>query len=240
MPAVTALASVRPPPSIADEPAFGLDEGSRLRPSGRWSPESAGGYLARAIARDPGDLRRHVRRVALWTASARADEIYGALIDLYVALGACGAALRERMLGAAAASLADDQRAFLSGRLGAGLAATDPHPPAPTSVLTRAVTGRLDTITRLGTADAGSAFEPLREAREFLAEGNLARAREILEDALRDDPAHIEIGRELVAIYRHSRDLTRLEAIRRELGDRLAEPATWAEASAALRPGSAV
>lgn len=239
MPTVTALASVRSPPSIADEPAFGLDDDPRLRPSGRWSPESAGGYLARAIARDPTDLRRHVRRVSLWSASARADEAFGALIDLYIALGACGTALRERMVGAAATTLADDQRAFLTGRLAPGLAATDPHPPAPTSVLTRAVTGRLDTVVRLGVADAGSAVDPLREARDFLAEGNLARAREILEDALRDDPGDTEIGRELVAIYRHSRDLARLEAVRRELGERLAEPQTWAEVSAALNRGSA-
>lgn len=217
-----------------DEPAFGFEDSTRLRPSSRWTTDVVGGFLARAIARDPTNLRMHVQRVTLWTASHRREETFGALVDLFVALGERGNALRTRLLASAPADLDPGQRSFLEGRLATGLSAVDRHPPAPASILTRAVTGALDTVARIGDTEPEPATDPLAEARDYLAEGNVERARELLESALRAQPERAEVADELLTIYRHSADAGALRALRRELGDRLADPIAWNECERAI------
>lgn len=217
----------------ADEPAFGLDRSPELQPSARWSSDRAGAYLAHAVAREPSNLRAHVQRIALWRDHRDRHQLYGALLDLFFALGAHGAALRTRLLAAAEAVLAPEAWTFLDRSLADPADPGSPHPASPASVLTRGVEGRSDAIARIAVVTAASS-DPVAEARAYLSEGNVIAAQELLEAALARNPTRADAAGELLALYRHARDAAGLEAMRERIGPRLVAPAAWDDAARAI------
>jgi hypothetical protein len=229
MTAATATGPVFDPAAfdrLADEPAFGLGGRRDVRLTPRWSPGRAAEFLAHAIVRDPGNLAAHVQRIALAAGARDGVLAYGALLDLFVALGARGADLRARMLRASERLLAPAERTYLEGRLEAGVAATDPHPPTAASMLSRGITGTLDAVARAAEG-AGAPRDPLLDARDYVNEGNLAAARATLEAALDANPARPDLAGELLDLYRHTHNVSALRAMKARLGARLHAPAAW-------------
>lgn len=222
--------------SAFDEPAFGLADATGLRPADRWSAEACGSFFARAIAREPGNLRAHVQRIALWLASPRRDEAFAALLDLFFALDRRGAALRARTLSAAAPLLAADERSFLERSLREGASPRAPHPPAPASVLSRGVVGDVDGAVREGpdAAVVDAANDALADARAYLDHGNAEAARALLESALVANPARADVAAELLAILLHARDRAGLAALRQRLGARLRDATPFDDCDRAL------
>lgn len=226
--------------AMADEPAFGLESYTPIRISTRWSPDSAGSFLARAIAREPANLRMHVQRIALWSHTGRHDETFGAIVDLFHVLGSRGTELRTRVRDAAAPNLALEQRAYLDRCLSGSTDVLATHPNACASVLSRGITGSLDGVHRvddtpgLAPAPARLVSDVLAEAHDYLMEGNAEMARELLESGLRATPQRTDIAAELLSIYCHAGDARRLAAMRAELGARLTEPAAWDECRRAI------
>lgn len=83
-------------------------------------------YLARRVAGCPRDLLSHTRRVLLSDAMNDAGEAFAALVDLFIATGANGEALKKRLAGVCAHMLTPLQRQFLEKNFARGLgAATD-------------------------------------------------------------------------------------------------------------------
>lgn len=122
------------------EPAFRAHETGALHLRG-----DAGSLLAHLemhLARQPNDLAGHTRRVMLAARTGDADAIYGALIDLFIALAERGDGLKSALLSRTVLQLALPQRRFLARHLASGVRADETlHPPARRSVLTRGLIG---------------------------------------------------------------------------------------------------
>jgi len=196
--------------------------------------EDPGIFLAHQIARDPEDLRAHVQRIYLHIAAKNAEEIYGALVDLFIVLGAKGSPLRHRMLAVSKKFLDREQYQTLVRKLDTGVHAADTIPPAPASMLTRGTRGTHFLVERLSTHAAGL-LDPLDEARSYLEYGQLEEARELLEDAVMNEPWRLELHRELLEIYRATLDLDSFSTMWK-LVDAANNPAAdaWAETAEIL------
>lgn len=191
-------------------------------------------YLAHQVAREPKDLRTHVQRIHVNIADASAGDSYGALVDLFIALGARGLLLRYRMLDATKHLLDRGQYQALLRALDNGLHAADAIPIASASMLGRGTRGGRHLVERLDR-QAATLLDPLDEARSYLEYGQIQEARELLEAALLSEPWRVDLHRDLLEIYQASQDLdsllvmwSRLDVARDPVSD------LWAETTAAL------
>lgn len=122
------------------EPAF------QMRPSGM--PQACRdaarqlAFLEMYLARQPDDLTRHAERVRIACQLNDGEAIYGALVDLFIALSKRGVGLKSAMLSQTALQLEQAQRRFLASHLADGVRADENvQPPARRSVLTRGLAG---------------------------------------------------------------------------------------------------
>lgn len=208
--------------------AFTLDRDRAIRLSRDKASDAHirhGNYLARALARQPGDLIRHVQRIHLHIENADGRRLYGALVDLFIALGSRGAALRRRMLEASRAVLDAGQFARLEGALADGLQANHRLGDIPGSVLGRPVRGSLELVVR--AVRAAPVRSALEEARALLDDGYVDEARQLLESALDETPYDAALADELLPIYRAQRDRRGYETTRQMLDSFNALPASW-------------
>lgn len=113
-----------PTGSEGPEAAFLFDGVPTLRPANARAGHLA--YLARRVASHPGDLVSHARRVILAQTLGDTEETFAGLVDLFVATGARGHAIRRRLLAAGSAVLTPLQRQFLEKHLVEGLQADSP------------------------------------------------------------------------------------------------------------------
>jgi tetratricopeptide (TPR) repeat protein len=198
------------------EPQFLVQCDNRLFIDARGWRAQAKSYYARAIARKPSDLKRHVQRIVLLAEMADED-IAGALFDLFLVLGQGGAALRRRMLAHARPHLRSEDYGLFRRHLQERSVTLPFHWFAlKSSMLSRGVTGNTRLIEKGGAAtrqDQGL----LEEARELIAYGQVELALETLEKALLTDPARLEVHRALLEIYRHVRDQGRVAKMLRRL-----------------------
>lgn len=185
-------------------------------------------HLAARVARDGLDLEAHVRRVQLASRAPLTELAFGALLDLFLALGPRGRALRERLLDQAQGWLEADELHFLRAHLEPGLSRGQALPDAPGSLLHDAVAGaaRMVAHERLAAAEQSA----LEQAVSLLEHGDLDGARSLLEQALLDDPSDAGVSAELLGIYRHARDETARAAMAARLRERHATlPAGWTD-----------
>ena len=194
------------------EPGFWLQghHGITLPEWGR-SPTTAD-YLAYSVARHPGDLLAHARRILLCLQLCNAEGVYGALLDLFIALGPSGRQLRERMLRLAKAVLSPVFYDTLHHRLDTGVSATEAVPPCATSVLSRGLTSSEPLVqsTALVREQTSGALE---QARDLIDSGHVAEAQALLEKTLQSNPEDDEVGLELLDVYRHTRDTRALNTM---------------------------
>jgi hypothetical protein len=183
-----------------------------------------GAALARDVARNPTNLLAHVQRVHLWIEGRNPEETWAALLDLFIALGPRGSALRERMLRVADGVLTRECRDFLAASLPAGLDGTQPHPLAPSSVLSG---WHAETLSRTSSERPSGAPDPLDEADTCLAAGKIEAARVILEAALVAEPARADLAGALLDIYRYTYDVSGLRDMRARLGTELRSTGVW-------------
>ncbi len=196
-------------PATDWEPAF-FAGGSRLCPD-LPGPDHCDRYLdhlQRRIGREPRDLLAHVRRILLAHAFQRNAEVEEGLSELFGILGGKGQSLRKRLLDLCRPILAP-------GRLPALEAAmAGQHGGARTDAL--------PLVVRQQREEEGAASgrkDALAEAAECLDNGQVEEALVLLEGALLERPNDAEITRALLDIYRRSRDLPRLQAMRGRLAD---------------------
>lgn len=205
---------------------------SRVRP-GSLDPLEQGDareqwrHLGARIARDPLDLESHTRRVLLASRAPLTDFAFGALLDLFLALGPRGQALRGRLLAGAEGWLEADEAHFLRQALETGLSRAGALPSAPGSVFHSALVGAAQLVRH--ERAAAVQLTPHAQAIELLENGDLAGARALLEAAVLDDPADLVLAEELAGIYRALRD----DAARSAMGERVLArhgqlPAGWA------------
>lgn len=161
-------------------------------------------YLCHRVTREPSDLRSHVRRIFLAHEQQSTVELFGALVDLFIALGNKGLRLRQRMLEWSKENLEARQYGLLRESLAGGL---DERTVAFVhgAMLCRGVEGSLK-LVESGAERSREPRDPLVEAREYLEYSQLDEARNLLEEALMQDPRRQELHEELLEIYRSTRD----------------------------------
>lgn len=177
-------------------------------------------HLQRRTSREPRDLLAHVRRILLARACQRNAEVEAGLSALFGILGGKGAPLRKRLLDLCAPLLSPDLlQALATTEGGTGSA----HLPL---VIRQQRDESSRTPGRQGT---------LAEAAEYLDNGQVEEALTLLEAVLLEQPNDAEITRALLDIYRRSRDLPRLQAMRSrlaEIGEAVRQ--LWDEAAAGI------
>lgn len=184
-------------------------------------------HLAHCISRNPADLRAHVLRIHLCARAHMGDELYGALLDLFIALGDKGQSLRARLLARCRNLLTAPRLIALGRGMAHGIAAMDVVPEAQHSRLCSGISGSRMVVAPAESGDMPIERDVAEEARDLLDSGQILEARTLLEQALLDEPQNMAVSLELLAIYRHTRDLAGVNSI---LEKTAAAPlAAWAE-----------
>jgi len=181
---------------------------------------AAASFLAQRISRAPHELLLHVQRIRLQCRRCDADAIYGAMLDLFIVLGAEGLPLRRRLLKGVGALLHEQQRKVLIAGLRRAIQATDPVPPSVHSRLSGGLSGTVQLVEQRQPSCGRHSVDTVIEARELLDCGQIDIARRLLEQSLQQAPQRAELSRELLAIHRHTRnrrDFQRLYAQRLDL-----------------------
>lgn len=110
------------------EPAFRPLSGYALRLEG--ADRSMLNHLAAHIETKPSDLLSHTRRILIAIDLKDPDELFGALVDLFIAKGDSATNVRANLLQRATALLSARQQDFLRQHLTNGLTAQTPVPMA--------------------------------------------------------------------------------------------------------------
>ena len=197
-------ASVNPAGDASYEPAFFVPFTGDLQLDADASGRN-GAYLSHRVARCPSDLTAHVLRVYLHGRSFDSDALWGALIDLFLVLKREGTALKHRLLELSRSVLSTDRYRFLAARVSDGLDYDAECPQTPFSVLSRGRSGMATMIRKLDEYDAQQ--DVLATARAHIEYGQVEQAQELLEGALRAGPGREDLHRELLDIYRGTRDI---------------------------------
>lgn len=129
----------------APEPAFYPMTGYALR-IGR-SDRAMADYLAACIEATPKDLLGHTRRIYVAMDLKDSEELFGALVDLFIAVGNYAFDLRANLLRQAFAFLSPTQQVFLFSQLTEGLSTQIPF-TALRSRLTSGFVGSGEVIAR--------------------------------------------------------------------------------------------
>lgn len=199
------------------EPVFSLPRGGDLRLDCKRHGPKLADHLAFQVTRAPHDLGNHVRRVLYCYEAGDSNALCAALIDLNLALGSRGHALRLRLLEGARSKLDAQHYRFLADRLETGVQQNDVMLLRLCTRLCRGILGETQLLT--ATQAHASDRDPLLEAREFLEYSDIAKAQEVLETAIVADPARAELHYDLLEIYSSTRDRNRFIRTLRSIPD---------------------
>lgn len=163
-------------------------------------------FLSHRISNNPNDLLAHLQRVTAHYHSGTPDTLYGALLDLFVVLDTKGYALRQRLLAKCAPLLGIEQQQTLDASLQSGLNKTDVTPLPSLSRLIPANVGTLHLLERQGGPRVVESFNALDEARDLIDSGFIDEARMLLETLLFRQPECEETSKELLDLYRYTKN----------------------------------
>jgi hypothetical protein len=187
-------------------------------------------FLSHRVSNNPKDLLAHVQRVAAHYQVGTAESLYGALLDLFISLESKGYALRKRLFMKCAPFFGNEQRKALVKGLEAGIKATDRVPLTVTSLLKYPNSGNMRLVERLDGHVAIKNFDALDEARDLIDSGFMDEARMLLEELLLTRPECAETNKELLDLYRYTKNKKAFFATKQRLeGLPLALAETWEE-----------
>jgi hypothetical protein len=208
------------------DPAFRFSSSGRLSAQGGIEELDSWRYLTSQICRDPLDLEAHVRRVLLSGRSSESGKAFSALVDLFLALGPAGKGLRAAMLNAVGAALSSDERGYFQTHLEQGLARGAALPVGTAAALDQGLIGSPSMVAR--ALHQAAEETAIQRASALLDQGDVAAARELLEDTLMQSPDAQDVATELLLIYRHSRDDEAVRAMKQKLTSKFGRlPAAW-------------
>jgi hypothetical protein len=208
------------------DPAFAYQPGGKLQAMPGSEPASVWRHLSSQIARDPLDLESHVRRVSLAADGGEPGQAFTAMVDLFLALGPKGRGLRSMLIRHAEKALTPEELDYLRAALDSGLS---PGMDLPLGVHAALDPGLMNGTAMVRHSRAAAAERSLVEqAGELLDHGDIEAARRLLEEALMQSPEDEAVSKELMAIYRHTRDTQAVAAMRDRLAERHGRvPAAW-------------
>lgn len=163
-------------------------------------------FLSHRVTCNSKDLVAHVHRVIAHYHAGSPNDLYGALLDLYITLGNKGFALRKRMYEKFAPYLQRDHRATLRKGLQSGLKAGDSVPDSVISRFKPPNLGNVYLVEKLSDDVVRVDFDALDEARDLIDSGFIDEARMLLEEILTSQPECEETNKELLDIYKYTKN----------------------------------
>ncbi|MCF6336401.1 MAG: hypothetical protein L3J84_00410 [Gammaproteobacteria bacterium] len=176
--------------------------------------------LEHNVTRNPLYLRSHVQRIYLYRKIKNGDALYGALLDLFIALNTKGFEIRQRLLFESKCYLDSHHFNVLYQRLGNGINASTVLPLSYYSRLSKGLIGTIDLLISNNHSATDEARDPQMEAHEYLEYGEVDEARKVLEVAVLKEPWRKELHIDLLEIYKASRDADNCDAMYRQLADK--------------------
>jgi len=118
------------------------------------------------------------------------------------------------MLAVSAAVLGEGRYKAIEGTLDEGLLAADPlSPGAPSSMLTKGTRGTHLLVEREAGHAVHHKMSLLDEARSYVEYGQIEEARALLEEAVLNEPWHLELHQDLLDIYLATRNIENFNAM---------------------------
>jgi len=184
-------------------------------------------HLSHRVSRTPHDLKTHLHRIIASYHSSQLESLYGALLDLFIILDKKGFLLRQRLFNKFAASLPNYQSTALKQALMLGAAKLESLPHSDCSRFNKGVVGNTNLVIKTGEPPQHQ-FSILDEARDLIDSGLIDDARLILEQAIIQQPDDEHVSRELLDIYRYTKNTNAFAAIYAQLnGQTLALAGEW-------------
>lgn len=202
---------------ISVDPFLLLNRQTELQLSPWSDKEATLGCLGHRILGQPADLRAHVQRVFLLIKIADSAALYSALLDLMIALGTHGQALKQRMLSLSKPLLAPATFGFLQQHLDVGFAPNAPHLARVRGSLLRVSTEPGQPLVQRNGSHAMPVVSVLDQANSLLEYGQLEHAVELLESALLLDPDQEAEAELLLELYRTMRADARWQGMSEQL-----------------------
>ncbi len=183
--------------------------------------------LSHRVSRTPHDLKVHLHRIIASHYSRQPESLYGALLDLFIVLDKKGFLLRQRLFNKFSVSLQEFQLTALKQTLVLGAAKLESLPHSRCSRFSKGVVGSTHLVIKTGEPSQHQ-FSVLDEARDLIDSGLIEDARMILEQALIQQPDDEHVSRELLELYKCTKNTYAFVAIYAQLNDHsLALASEW-------------
>lgn len=128
------------------EPAFRVDANRSLNVKARHWEHRALHHLVQKIIRSPDDLHAHIQRINLCCTLNNARGVFGALVDLYIALGQDGYELRVRLVKKCKNHLSTNEYLQLWGYNNSGLTSSNIKTSHTDSFLSQGLIGTTEIL----------------------------------------------------------------------------------------------
>lgn len=159
------------------------------------------------VCREPNNLLAHLRRIYFCYQSQRAEQLYAALLDLFIVLQGRGQAFSRRVLEGSRSLLPKHE--FLS--LTQAVNGDSTWPGNRYSVFSSGTVGRKDLVEHI-RQDAGQ-VDVLVLANDFIEYSQLDQAMEVLELGVRAEPARLDIQQALLELYKSAGEHARFQSV---------------------------
>jgi len=176
--------------------------------------------LEHKVTRNPLYLRSHVQRIYLYRQVKNGDALYGALLDLFIALDTKGFEIRQRLLFESRCYLDSHHFDVLYQQLNSGVNASSVLPLSQYSRLSKGLIGTINILVSTTDPATQTPQDPYREAHEHLEYGEIDKARKLLEIAVLKEPWRKELHTDLLEIYKATRDADNCDEMYHRLSDK--------------------
>lgn len=192
-----------------------------------WSAEKELERLVFQASRKPYFLEAHVERIYYCFQNHLDEPLLGALVDLLTVLRGKGSALGKRMILGSKSRFTEKQYTELLNHLGNKGSDISLLPDNRYSVFTKG----LLSVTALLHHNKGSnekVHDPLALAMDYIEFSQLDNAVYILEQAILSQAERMELHRELLSLYRSTRNVTGFNRMYETLSrKKIALPVEW-------------
>jgi hypothetical protein len=181
------------------------------------------------ISRKPKSLITHVQRIYYCFHMQLDEQLYAALVDFLIILNRQGKEISWRMVTGAKSRLSSKQFTLLIDYLGDDYADTNRLPGNQFSIFTKGLTGINNVIKQIAGPDEHK-HDSLTIARDHIEYSQLEEAKQVLEKAILEQPARLDLHHELLAIYKSMRDAAGFNRMLAELAQSgVALPDEWVQ-----------
>jgi tetratricopeptide (TPR) repeat protein len=194
-------------------------------------------HLAHISSQEPANLLNHVRRIVIHQKYKQPEQLYGAMVDLYIALGDKGERLRFSLLKKSRNLISQERYDLFLACFKHGLQPHHSLPASQYSVLGNFFSGEMRFVSEQEVTQHtdNRRSDPLEIAKEELNYGNVTVAQQILEQAILQSPSRLGLHYGLLEIYRYTRSLDDLIDMENQLGENIGNAQTaWNQTRKAL------